>query len=662
MRNATQALFVTGGPRRLQAGYHSSLRYPVLLIIAVVLLIRLPFLNQAIQGDDVYYLAGAQHAQIDPFHPNHAQYVFLGQVVDMRGHPHPPLNVWVLGGLLAVIGDIREVPFHAAYMGFSLLAALAMWSLARRFAPERALGATLLFLATPAFVVNGNSFESDVPLLAFWLAGIAAFIRALDRSCVGWLALAALALAAAGLAAYQAVVAIPILWFYLWLKRPRWTAAWIASLSPALILAAWHLFEHVSTGALPARVLAGHMDAFQTLQAKLRSAAALTSHLGWIVFPGLVWIALRPRRVELIAVLAAAGGAALIDPHPLFWFCFATGVLVVIAALHRALNPQIDERFLAAWLLLFFAAALVLFFAGSARYLLPLAAPVAILIARSARPAWIGAAFALQLLLGLALSWVNYQHWNGYREFVTDLAPDLAQRRVWINGEWGLRYYAESEGGLALERGQPVRPGDVVLSSALGFPIPFATGGGQLIPYAERETSPTLPLRLIGLGTRSGYSAVTFGLRPFDLAAGPLDHVRAGIVIERSPEREYLTMDDSDAAAHIVSGVHELEQSWRWISDRAVFLLKRPSAPRRVRAAIYIPGQSPARAVRLLVNGAAVAAAQYAGEGSYTLESPAAVPVEADPVNVAIEVDATFTVPGDHRRLSLILSSIGFAP
>ena len=47
-------------------------------MLAAVVLLRLPFLNQAIQGDDVYYLAAAQHAQIDPLHPNHVRYVFLG--------------------------------------------------------------------------------------------------------------------------------------------------------------------------------------------------------------------------------------------------------------------------------------------------------------------------------------------------------------------------------------------------------------------------------------------------------------------------------------------------------------------------------------------------------------------------------------------------------
>src|SRR6185436_9779364 len=101
-----------------------SSRLSLAIVIAVALLVRLSFLNQAIQGDDVNYLAGAEHAQIDPLHPNHTSYVFLGKSVDMRGHPHPPLNVWVLGALLAALGDIREVPFHAVYILFSLIAAL----------------------------------------------------------------------------------------------------------------------------------------------------------------------------------------------------------------------------------------------------------------------------------------------------------------------------------------------------------------------------------------------------------------------------------------------------------------------------------------------------------------------------------------------------------
>src|SRR5882762_651492 len=139
-----------------RAFYDEMLRWPILLILAFVLLLRLPFLNQAVQGDDDIYLTGARHALIDPLHPNHGQYVFRGEVVDMRGHPHPPLVSWVLAALIAIFGDIREIPFHAAFALFSMLAAVSAWFLARRFSP-RPLEAVLMFLAVPAFVVNGNS-------------------------------------------------------------------------------------------------------------------------------------------------------------------------------------------------------------------------------------------------------------------------------------------------------------------------------------------------------------------------------------------------------------------------------------------------------------------------------------------------------------------------
>ena len=130
-----------------------------LAIIALVLALRLPFLHQAIQGDDLYYLYGAEHAQIEPLHPDHAKYLFQGDLVEMRGNSHPPLNSWILGGLLWAMGDVREVPFHLVYSIFSIAAALAMLSLARRFC-EKPFLATLLFIAVPAFVVNGNSLET----------------------------------------------------------------------------------------------------------------------------------------------------------------------------------------------------------------------------------------------------------------------------------------------------------------------------------------------------------------------------------------------------------------------------------------------------------------------------------------------------------------------
>jgi 4-amino-4-deoxy-L-arabinose transferase-like glycosyltransferase len=645
------------------------MRWRLVLVFAAVLLVRLPFLEQAIQGDDVYYLAGAEHAQIDPLHPNHARYPFLGEVVDMRGHPHPPLNTWFLALLLALAGDVYEVPYHAAYLLFSLVAAASMWSLARRFSPQP-LAATLLFVATPAFVVNGNSLEADLPLLAFWMASVALFVKAADERSRHWLSGSAVALALAALAAYQAVLIVPVLWVYLWLRARQWWPAWLVAVVPVATLAAWQFYERLSTGALPASVLAGYFHAygFQALARKVANAAALTAHAGWVVFPVLALVAFFHARrwpwlVEPL-LLAAATLGALMDSHLLFWIPFATGLVVVIWSLCEAEAAAAESRFLGAWFLIFFAGAVIVFFAGSARYLLPVAAPLALLVSRALaeRARWLWAGVALQALISLGLAAVNYQHWDGYRRFAHSLARETAGKRVWINGEWGLRYYFEAEGGLPLLRGQAVRPGDVVVSSRLALPLEFTTGGGVRAPLAEQEIRSWLPFRLAGLGARSAYSSASFGLRPFDLGTGPIDVVRAELILERKPVLEYLPMSAPEAGQQILSGIHQLESGrWRWMSERGVVLLKPPPVPAPLRLVFFIPDQAPARRIWLAVDGKSVADRIYTAPGSYTLVSEP-LTAAGESATVVITVDRTFTVPGDHRRLGVILSEVGFEP
>ena len=237
---------------------------PLLLVLGLVLLLRLPFLNQAIQGDDIVYITEGAHALIDPLHPGSTGYVFRGNEVDLQGHPHPPSYGWFLAPLIAAFGGVREIPFHAVYMLFSLIAAWAMWSLARRFSPHP-LCATLLFLAVPAFVVNGTSLETDLPFLAFWMAAIALFLVDARLARV----LSALAMALAALTAYQAVFLTPILAVYIWLFHRRDRARWLAILVPPVVIASWQIFQRFSTGALPATVVAGYFSFYQTLHAKI---------------------------------------------------------------------------------------------------------------------------------------------------------------------------------------------------------------------------------------------------------------------------------------------------------------------------------------------------------------------------------------------------------
>lgn len=600
-----------------------------LTIIAIVLALRLPFLHQAIQGDDLFYLYGAEHAQIEPLHPDHAKYLFQGDLVEMRGHSHPPLNSWILGALLWSLGDVREVPFHAMYSIFSIVAALAMLSLARRFCDKPFL-ATLLFVAVPAFVVNGNSLESDLPFLALWMLAIAWFVKGVDEASSLPLIGSAVAAGIAAVGAYQAVFLVPILGFYLWQKKNRSNLAWCVIFAAPVAIGAWQIYGRATSGAMPAVVLWDYMRKYgwQVLTQKVKNGAALIVHSAWIVSPLLI----RSGRLHWILGAIAAAGGAFYDPNPMFWASLGLGVVV--------LSSCFKKDFLDAWVVIFFAGALIVFFAGSARYLLPIAAPLAILAANRCSTPMLNAGFALQMVLSVGFTIVNYQTWDAYRQFAMSLAPEVAQRRTWVDHDWGLRYYLESEGALAVPRGQMFTPGDIVVSSA---PHPE----GQRI--ASLEIRPSIPLRLFSVNEKSAYSVASHGLWPFEFSTAPVDRVAAYIIGERKAELTWVTPRDQQ---QILRGL----DPDGWSSAEATVLLKHADGP--LTAEFTIHAQSPARHVRLLVDGKQLAEETFPGPGTYTLSVPA--PGGGASVTVTLAVDKTFSVPGDGRQLGILVSGVGF--
>jgi hypothetical protein len=338
------------------------------------------------------------------------------------------------------------------------------------------------------------------------------------------------------------------------------------------------------------------------------------------------------------------------------------GALVFFACARAAVQAgNAEERFLASWVVLFFLLALGMFFAGSARYLLPIAAPVALLTVRrlKKRTALLAGGVAASLALGLALAAANYDHWDGYRRFVESVRSDIARQRTWINGEWGFRYYAEAEGALPLLRNTALRVGDLVLTSDLSaFSRP---GNSPRKLLAEQAISSRLPFRLIGLDSRSGYSTAAAGLRPFDISVKPIDRVRAELVAERQPTLAYLTMDAPEAENHIVSGLYNLESgTWRWTARRAVVTLKAPGRPLTLEATFLIPENSPARHVQLLAGGQVVAEQTFSEPGEYTLRSAGPFAASSGFVAVVLALDQTFRAPGDERDLGVVLKGIGF--
>jgi hypothetical protein len=94
----------------------------------------------------------------------------------------------------------------------------------------------------------------------------------------------------------------------------------------------------------------------------------------------------------------------------------------------------------------------------------------------------------------------------------------------------------------------------------------------------------------------------------------------------------------------------------------ALIALKNPSAPARIRVKIYVPPNAPARRVTLTLDGREVAARDLPGPGAYDIDSPQPVRGERESAMLQIDVDRTFTAPGDRRDLGVVLIGAGFVP
>ncbi|MCB1022327.1 MAG: glycosyltransferase family 39 protein [Acidobacteria bacterium] len=459
----------------------SPLKRDLLILFALAVLVRLPFLDEAVQGDDVYYLLIAENARVDPWHPMQMGFRLQGETVWAAGHTRPPGNAYLLAGLLSVFGGMRETAFHAVYALFSVAALWGCYFLARRFT-DQPLVAALCVAAAPAFLVNGNKLESDLPMLALLSVGAALLVHRR-------FGLAALALAAGCFFGYQAVFLLPIFAAWVWLEARRNPRAWLAlAIGPALLVA-WQLYERAAAGTAPAQALAGYFSSYGllALERKLRSVRALQAHLGLMVAPLLAFAALwRRSRPELAVGLAAGVVQALLltDYTPTERLLFAATAGAGVAFLLYCVRNLARLRATAAaipaiWALVFFSAAMAVFYAGSARYLLPLAPAVGILVAnwRLERP-WLIAGLGLNFAVGVSLAWVEHGQANAYRDIAAQVASLSQGRRVYSNAEWGLRYYLGELAGSEPLLGNQIAPsGSLIVQSALAAAIPYQVEG-----------------------------------------------------------------------------------------------------------------------------------------------------------------------------------------
>ena len=489
-------------------------RRDLVLLTAFTLLLHAPFLRQPVQGDEVTYLDIASHVLRQPLTPLNFQYVFQGRLIDAAGHPHPPLNAYILALAWILRGHFSAPFFHAFYLLFPLGISFAAYALAARFTPRPLWGA-LLVASSPLVQVNTNTLAGpEAPALAFLLVGAAAFFARRF-----WIA--GIVLALSDLTELQALALPPILLLEYLLKRERPPrAAWLALAAPYLGVGAWQALQLGLTHRLPgAMVLSyGRSPAFSRLGVKAASALALMEHLGvLVVVVPLAWRRLWGLAPGLLLCL-------LVRDYP-WWERAMLAIFVAfgVNALLWLWEARRHNPLLAGWCLFYFAFAATVFFAGASRYLLMLAAPMVLLFVLqfSRRPGILALALAVNVVLGLNLSFAAYEFARVYPD-----VPPPPGRTFLVNGDWGFRYYMLARGGRTLEENSVPAPGEWIVSSDLSLGGHYDSLAEEAaVPLGTAELRVRTPLRLIDRYAHSGFSASAAGLLPFSFSRRPLDRI-----------------------------------------------------------------------------------------------------------------------------------------
>src|SRR2546428_3125103 len=211
------------------------------LLIALTLGIHAPFIHQAFHIDDVYYLDVASNVFRNPLFPLDLQTVFEGNHLTLWAQSHPPLNSYVIAGLLLLNNRAASETFlHTAFLFFPTVITVAFYFLARRFV-ARPFVATALLATNPILIVCAHTLMTDIPLLAMWLCATTLFVIGISQTRNWMVYAAAMPLTAACFYAYQGFALILLLAFYAMATRRLGFRETLVLCAPVLFIAAWQL-------------------------------------------------------------------------------------------------------------------------------------------------------------------------------------------------------------------------------------------------------------------------------------------------------------------------------------------------------------------------------------------------------------------------------------
>lgn len=533
---------------------------PIGLLLALFL--HLPFVGQAYHIDDTNFLALARGVLEDPWRPHLITINWLGvpeRAFEVLSNP-PGIAYLLAAGFLLGGGEVLH---HLLILPFTLLAAWGGFQLGRRFTRDSDVFGYALALS-PAVVVSAHTVMPDLPLLACLLAGLGLFIAGVDEEHRGKLAGGALLLGGGVWFRYSGLLALPLVWLYLLCQRGagwKWLLAHVC-LVPLLLLVGHDLHAY-------GQVHLVHMGTFQRGEDGpghlWRQALTQVTYLGGAaVVPGMfLWplivsrsSPIKDRLAAMVGVGLGAGltlgwaqGYSLLDTF-LLAMCLATG-LVWLGILFGAVWPfrgggrRADDLFLVGWALLSLTFNMSLRFV-SVRYLLIMIPPLLLLALRQMeRGRWPGRELRMCLLgsgvLAMLLSVADARLAGVYRDFARRDLPVVMGKGgsgpLFFTGHWGLQYYLEEQGGVAVSsEGFPLPDGSWLVEPRWPWPQDLPAGTAPRTEVALLTWQDLWPIRTVdddppacfyanGVAPRARISYL-----PWSLSTTPLEVIRVSRV------------------------------------------------------------------------------------------------------------------------------------
>ncbi|MGH0029127.1 MAG: glycosyltransferase family 39 protein [Myxococcota bacterium] len=468
------------------------------LLVALVLGVLAWLGDKAFTVDDPLFLWIAEQVHADPLDPLGGSVVWNATRLRMFDiNQNPPLVGYLIAAAAGLFG-FGERALHAVFLLPAGLATAAIHALAGRFT-GRPGEATLLAVATPAFLVSLSNVMVESWLLACWTGSLLLWVRGFDRRSdallLGGAALAGLAF----LTKFAALALLPLLFVY-GAARERRPGRWcLYLLVPLATIAAYDAVTawlygtgHFSSTLRFARAFGAGDEGVRLGRVAVGLAFTGGCLLPALLYAPLLWSA----RVCLAALgLAAAGlvawpalgGALGIDfpgagadarwllPAHLLLFALGGASAVAVALTDLWRRRDADGLLLAAWLLGMFVFAALANWVVNGRSILLMAPACAILLVRRLeakqappRAALRGVALVVSVLLAVAVAVADHR-WAGD---VRASAGLLARRHVgaghdtFFLGNWGLQWYLEKAGALAVDdRRWPGRGDRLIVSS-----------------------------------------------------------------------------------------------------------------------------------------------------------------------------------------------------